>query len=694
MKNRYRIAAACLGVLLLVLLLVTGFGAHGLRGDTVAVALGFAKSDSPRAAALDAALLEALERGHFGEELRTRLDRPAYGVSLPAFYADVCEVKQLDFERFAGWHRRQFGGDGNADSAAGDGSGNTGNINGNAGTAAGDGNGNNGNTDSAAGNAGNNDGNTAGNLAGDDTDGNAGTAAADGNGNTGNTDGNPETETKTAGNGNRNLDTGGNGNDGNLTGNTGNIAGNAGTAAADGNGNTGNTDSVAGDGNGNTGNTDSAAADDDGNTGNTDGNTGTAAAEGTGNTGNNPNQSTPYSTSTGHRIAGLLASPASGVDYAAAAAYCQAAGGRLPWAEEWEAMAVGRGGRLYPWGDAFDAAAWPYQDAHRNAAQSCGLHDAATPEGVHDLANNVMEWSNGRAVGGGAFQPGAHGAPAVRASGRALYALSAAWLPVPPQTRSHHLGFRCIYGKPPAKPLPWGATPAQAKIPAGDYTLGMPRDLRLARIAVILPAERRREARNLLASKQARRLEVGRCEVSRREYRAFLRNPLVRLGLFANEHEPRGRDYTPRNWQAQSAALDLPVSGVDWWSADAFARWAGGRLPRVEEWHLIAAGADANRYPWGDDYQPGNAVTGDATADESGAQPCGTRDQTETGVADLAGNVSEWTLSVTAERGDYAAWVQGGNWRLPGNPTTQTTFGRPVPLNHQSETIGFRVVYD
>ena len=602
MKNRYRIAAACLGVLLLVLLLVTGFGTHGLRGDTVAVALGFAKSDSPRAA-LDAALLEALERGHFGEELRTRLDRPAYGVSLPAFYADVCEVKQLDFERFAGWRRRQSG-----------------------------------------------------------DDGNAGTAAADGNGNTGNTDGNPETETKTAGNGNRNLNTGGNGNTGNLTGNTGNTNGNAGTAAADVTGNAGNTDS--------------------------------AAADLTGNTGNNPNPPTPYSTSTGHRIAGLLASPASGVDYAAAAAYCQAAGGRLPWAEEWEAMAVGRGGRLYPWGDAFDAAAWPYQDAHRNAAQSCGLHDAATPEGVHDLANNVMEWSNGRAVGGGAFQPGAHGAPAVRASGRALYALSAAWLPVPPQTRSHHLGFRCIYGKPPAKPLPWGATPAQAKIPAGDYTLGMPRDLRLARIAVILPAERRREARNLLASKQARRLEVGRCEVSRREYRAFLRNPLVRLGLFANEHEPRGRDYTPRNWQAQSAALDLPVSGVDWWSADAFARWAGGRLPRVEEWHLIAAGADANRYPWGDDYQPGNAVTGDAGADEPGAQPCGTRDQTATGIADLAGNVSEWTLSVTAERGDYAAWVQGGNWRLPGNPTTQTTFGRPVPLNHQSETIGFRVVYD
>ena len=60
------------------------------------------------------------------------------------------------------------------------------------------------------------------------------------------------------------------------------------------------------------------------------------------------------SASTGHRVAGLLGSPATGVDFLGAALYCEAVGGRLPWAEELEAAAAGREGRLYAWGDEFD----------------------------------------------------------------------------------------------------------------------------------------------------------------------------------------------------------------------------------------------------------------------------------------------------------------------------------------------------
>ena len=46
------------------------------------------------------------------------------------------------------------------------------------------------------------------------------------------------------------------------------------------------------------------------------------------------------------------------------------------------------------------------------------------------------------------------------------------------------------------------------------------------------------------------------------------------------------------------------------------------------------------------------------------------------------------------KRGNYAMWVQGGNWLLPGDETTHGAFGRLVPLNHRSPDIGFRVVYD
>ena len=222
--------------------------------------------------------------------------------------------------------------------------------------------------------------------------------------------------------------------------------------------------------------------------------------------------------------------------------------------------------------------------------------------------------------------------------------------------------------------------------------------MRLARLAVILPSTQLRNARALLASadRAARRIEVGRCEASRREYAAFLADPLARAGLFANRREPVGERYVPADWARQIGGdPDLPVTGVSWWAADAFARWAGGRLPRLEEWQLAAAGSAARRHPWGDGYEPEAAVTGDLP--EAGPRPCrsaGLRDVSADGVLHLAGNVSEWTSSIAVSGGNYAMWVQGGNWLLPGGETTLTSFGRLVPLNHRSRAIGLRVVYD
>ena len=407
-----------------------------------------------------------------------------------------------------------------------------------------------------------------------------------------------------------------------------------------------------------------------------------------------------FSSSSGHRIAGLLHSPATGVDFSTASLYCAAAGGRLPWAEEFEAAASGKEGRLYAWGDAFDPGVWPYLDAWRNAARPCGSHPPSdSPQAVHDLNGNAMEWSAGSlAEPPDTRQPAAHGAPAVRSRARSLYALNAAWLPIGPATRSHHLGFRCVYDAPPPEQRPWGDKASQyARIDGGQYPIGLPAGVRLARLAVILPDAQLREARALLASAERapHRMTVGRCEVSRREYRTFLNDPLARSGLFANPQEPAGEDYVPDDWERQSAELDLPVSGMNWWAADAFARWAGGRLPRSREWQLLAAGPEARLYPWGNRYDPGAAVTADLP--EHGPRPCSAadlRDASAGGALHLAGNVSEWTQSIAIDRGNYAMWVQGGNWLLPGRGTAHGSFGRLVPLNHRSPDIGIRVVYD
>ncbi|MCY3973051.1 MAG: SUMF1/EgtB/PvdO family nonheme iron enzyme, partial [Candidatus Dadabacteria bacterium] len=403
------------------------------------------------------------------------------------------------------------------------------------------------------------------------------------------------------------------------------------------------------------------------------------------------------SISTGHRIAGLLKSPASGMDFAAAAAYCGAAGGRLPWTDEMEAAASGAEGRLYPWGSEWDGSPWPYNDPDRNAAQVCKAHpSASTPEGVSGLNHNVMEWSRGRRdLPEGFRRPAAHGAPPLRARGRRLYALNPAWIEVSPSIKSHHLGFRCVYDSAPARSAPWGSEIRSVQIPGGEYPAGMPPGARLPRLAAFIaetgdpPVEVLRKARARGGS-----VKAGVCEVSREEYGRFLSDRLTRWGLFANENEPEGTDYTPLGWDEQREDPRLPVSGVNWWAADAYARWAGGRLPTREEWQIAAAGGDLLRYPWGDDYDPSAAVTGDAAM--TGPLVCGrsSRDRNSAGINDLAGGVSEWTRSVSVDAGGLAMWAQGGNWLLPGKQTASSFGGRLLPLEYRSPGLGFRVFFD
>lgn len=402
------------------------------------------------------------------------------------------------------------------------------------------------------------------------------------------------------------------------------------------------------------------------------------------------------SESSDHRIAGRLTSPASGINYKGASAYCTAANGRLPFAEEFEVMASGADANIYPWGNEFNSDAWQFNSAARNAAQSCGIFPStSTPSGIHDLATNVMEWGQGMMYAETIpFQPSIHGAPATRRSHRELYALNAAWLLGDTNLKSHYVGFRCAYGRHPLI-LPWRRKVQDVvSIPRGDYDIGLPAEARMPLFLANMPAVRDLHLLELVHEDEANKLTVDRCEVNRGAYAMFLNDPLVKLGMFSNENQPAAIDYIPLEWDSQLEDESLPVAGINWWAADAYARWAGGRLPTVEEWRLLAAGSAGGIYPWGMAYEKEAATTGDDATSKLSECGASHQDTTNDGVYDLGGNLSEWTRSLSASNSRLSIWVQGGNWLLPGLETSKSLFGRTVPMAFQSESIGFRVVYD
>jgi iron(II)-dependent oxidoreductase len=169
--------------------------------------------------------------------------------------------------------------------------------------------------------------------------------------------------------------------------------------------------------------------------------------------------------------------------------------------------------------------------------------------------------------------------------------------------------------------------------------------------------------------------EIDKYPVTNREFEEFIRAGGYRTrDLWGNEgwhwKESSSVEH-PLYWRpARSGAEDwsweiremfgeaparpgYPVTGVSHFEAEAYARWAGKRLPTEAEWEK-AASWDANadrktgqkrQYSWGD--EPPTSKTANFSNQNWGPTPVGAfqAGQSAYGCFDMTGNVWEWTAT-------------------------------------------------
>jgi formylglycine-generating enzyme required for sulfatase activity len=146
--------------------------------------------------------------------------------------------------------------------------------------------------------------------------------------------------------------------------------------------------------------------------------------------------------------------PVTWVSLEDARAYAAWAGKRLPREWEWQYAAQGKDGRLYPWGNQWDASAVPIPDKGRTmrGPDAVSAHPkGASPYGVMDLVGNVWQWTDefldehtrgGILRGGSYYQP--RGSIWYFPQAYKLTEHGKLLMMAPSMDRSGAVGFRCV----------------------------------------------------------------------------------------------------------------------------------------------------------------------------------------------------------------------------------------------------------
>jgi len=254
-------------------------------------------------------------------------------------------------------------------------------------------------------------------------------------------------------------------------------------------------------------------------------------------------------------------------------------------------------------------------------------------------------------------------------------------------------------------------------IPAGSFTMGSSASEKAWAVSQgFTPGSVADEAPQHSVSMRA--FAVGKYDVTRGEYAAFVRETSHPAGDGCGRGDPKWQDKRPDvSWQnpGYSQTDRDPVVCVSWHDAQAYVAWlnrkvgassAQGpyRLPTESEWEYAVRAGTTTTFWWGDD--PALAGTNAWYRSNAGAEthPVGSKAPNPFGLYDAVGDVWQWTEDCYAE--SYASAPtdgtaaegpatclrvdRGGTWFFPERFLRPATRERN-PADYRNIMMGFRV---